>query len=168
MRSKGRSRGSSRRISMRREAGRKSAGSATRPRQCRERNKHSLCRYHERRRSERPLRVLRQARGERELDKGLLKGSHQSRSPQLPSFHRKPVSTTVARLRLLADGHLEEEAHRKRGPSDADRHLAATSHQDRREGQGASDEDPPASGISGHPGQSLWHALFLAFGGVYE
>jgi hypothetical protein len=51
------------------------------------------------------------------------------------------------RLRLLADGRLEEEAHRKRSPSDATGHLATPSGKGRRQGERADDEGPHASGL---------------------
>ena len=92
------------------------------------------------------LRVLRQARGERELDQGL-QGAGKGRPSELPSVRGQPVQAVVARGGLLADGRFEEEAHRERGAQeDAAGHFEAYPDQDRREGQGAYDEGPSTPG----------------------
>jgi hypothetical protein len=85
-------------------------------------------------------------RGERELDKGL-QAPHKSGSPQLPQVHSQPVQAAVARGGLLAYGHFEKEAHRKRSSSDAARQPTPSSDQDRWQGQGTNDEGTPASGV---------------------
>src|SRR5215210_3437022 len=82
----------------------------------------------------------------RKLDQGL-QAPHKSRSLELSPLHSQPIQATLARCCLLAYGRIEEETNRKRSAQDATRHLAAFSHQDWRQGQGAADEDPPASGL---------------------
>ena len=96
-----------------------------------------------------------------------LKGRSKPIGFELPSVHGKPVSPFVARGGLLAYGCFAQEAGWGWAQTDATGHPKANSHQDRR-GVRELFTKIRLYLASGHPGQSLWHALWRAFGGVHE
>ncbi len=126
-----------------------------------ERDQHPFRGNHENRGAEGSLRILRQARRERELDQRL-QAPHKSGSLELPSVHRQLVQATFARCGPLVDGHLEEEASSKRSTSDATRYFAVGIDQDRRQGQRAPHESQSASGL-GASGTTLMARTFSDF-----